>query len=65
MTWIEIEAKLKNLVKKDVIIYDDNHADGNQYKSVMYKGIFQFKISRPHMNTLKKMGYKVTRRNIE
>ena len=65
MTWIEIDAKMKNLVKNDVIIYDDTHENGSQYKSVTHKGVFQFKVSRPHMNKLKKMGYKVTRRSLK
>lgn len=65
MTWLEVDSKIKTLNKKDVVIYDDTHEDGNQHKSVTCNGVFQFKISRPHMNKLKKMGYKVTRRALK
>jgi hypothetical protein len=53
---------LKNNNKKDIIIYDDSHEDGNQYINVYNKEEFLFKINRPQMKKLKKQGYKIKRR---
>jgi len=65
LTWEQIQGKLKAFDKKDIIIYDDNHDDGNQFISVAHKKVIQFKIRRPFMNKLKRSGYKIERREIE
>ena len=65
MNWYTLNQKLEKLEKSHVLIYDDNHEDGNQYINVMHKDLFQFKITRPQMNKLKRLGYKVKRRTIK
>jgi len=65
MKWIEIENALKVCIKKDILIYDDSYKDGNQYINVLNKEKKLFRISRPHMNRLKKLGYKIKRRTLE
>jgi hypothetical protein len=69
MTWYEIKKKVDAFTKNDVLIYDDvveteGRSKGNQQISLMYKRLFQFKITRPQMNKLKKLGYKVKRRKL-
>lgn len=65
MNWYTLNNKLEKLEKSHILIYDDNHEDGNQHINVMYKDLFQFKINRPQMNMLKRLGYKVKRRAIK
>lgn len=64
LTWTQIQNKLKAFEKKDVLIYDDKHEDGNQYINIMHKNSFQFKIRRPFMNKLKRLGYKIEKRTL-
>ena len=63
-TWHQTQKIISTFDKKDVIIYDDNHENGNQHINVIYKNVFQFKIQRPFMNKLKKLGYKIERREL-
>jgi len=69
MKWLQTENDIKKMKndydKKDIIIYDDNHEDGNQYIWVYNKTKPLFKINRPQMKRLKKLGYKIKRRNLE
>jgi len=64
LSWSQIQKKLEPFDKKDVLIYDDNHEDGNQFITVTHKKVVQFKIRRPFMNRLKRNGYKVERREL-